>query len=67
MTHRDSKMLIETIHDYLNWIKSAEEQRGRPTGLSCRETLIDFLTFSIVKDITWEKMFTLDTLEAFCA
>jgi len=66
MAHKDSKMLIEAIHDYLDWIKSAEEHRGKPTGLSCRGTLMDFLSFSIIKDITWEKMFILETLEAFC-
>jgi site-specific recombinase XerD len=60
-------MLIEAIHDYLDWIKSVEEHRGKPTHLRYRQILIDFLTFSIIKDITWEKMFTLDTLEAFCA
>lgn len=67
MAHKDSKMLIESIQGYLDWIKSVEEHRGKPTHLRYRQILIDFLTFAISKDVTWEEMFTLDTLEAFCA
>jgi len=67
MAHKDSKMLIEAIQGYLDWIKSVEEHRGKPTHLRYRQILIDFLTFAISKDVTWEEMFTLDTLEAFCA
>jgi site-specific recombinase XerD len=66
MANRDSKMLIEAIHGYLDWIKSVDEHRGKPTSLGYRQTLFDFLTFTIIKDITWEEMFTINTLEAFC-
>ena len=66
MAHKDSNMLIEAIQGYLDWITSVEEHRGKPTHLRYRQILIDFLTFVISKDITWEEMFTLDTLEAFC-
>jgi len=62
MAHKDSKMLIEAIQDYQDWIKSVEEHRGKPTGLRCHRILMNFLTFTISKDITWEQMFTLDTL-----
>jgi hypothetical protein len=67
MAHKDSNMLIEAIQGYLDWIKSVEEHRGKPTHLRYRQILIDFLTFAISKDVTWEEMFTLDTLEVFCA
>jgi len=67
MANRDSKMLIEAIHGYLDWIKSVEEHRAKPTSLGYRQILFDFLTFTICKEITWEEMFNLDILEAFCA
>lgn len=67
MAHKNSKMLIEAIQDYLDWIKSVEKHRGKPTGLRYHRILMDFLTFTISKDMTWEQMFSLDTLKAFCA
>lgn len=65
MADRDSKMLIEAIQGYLDWITSVEEHRGKPTNLMYRQILMDFLIFAIQKEISWEEMFTLDTLEAF--
>jgi site-specific recombinase XerD len=67
MANRDSKMLIKAIYAYLDWIKSVQEHRGKPTRPGYREILFNFLTFTISKEITWEEMFTLDTLETFCA
>ncbi|MFQ5976229.1 MAG: hypothetical protein ACE5J5_07945, partial [Candidatus Hydrothermarchaeales archaeon] len=67
MGDKDSKMLSEAIQDYLDWIKLMEEHRGKPTSLGYRQILIDFLIFAIKKEIAWEEMFTLDTLETFGA
>jgi site-specific recombinase XerD len=65
MADKDSRMLTEAIQDYLDWIKSVEEHRGKPTRLGSRQRLIDFLIFAISKEIAWEEMFTRHTLEAF--
>jgi site-specific recombinase XerD len=67
MTNKDSKRLTEAIQGYLDWIKSLEEHRGKPTSLGYRQILIDFLIFAINKEIAWGEMFTRDTLEAFRA
>ena len=65
MADKDSKMLTEAIQGYLDWIESIEKHRGKPTNLRHRQRLIDFLIFAISKEVAWEEMFTLDTLEAF--
>jgi site-specific recombinase XerD len=67
MADKESKMLTEAIQGYLDWIESVEKHRGKPTDLGHRQILIDFLIFAIKKEIAWEEMFTLDTLEAFRA
>ena len=67
MAGNDLKMLVEGILDYLKWIKTVEEHRGRPLHLRYRNILIDFLVFTIRKDIVWQDMFTIKTLEAFQA
>jgi integrase/recombinase XerD len=61
----DLKMLVEGIQDYLTWIKAVEEHRGRPLHLYYRNILIDFLIFAVSKDIAWQDMFTMKTLEEF--
>jgi site-specific recombinase XerD len=67
MADSDSKMLIEAIQGYLDWITSVREHSGKPTRLRYPHILFDFLTFAISKEIAWEEMFTIDTLETFCA
>jgi site-specific recombinase XerD len=63
----DLKMLVEGIMNYLAWIKAVEEHRGRPLHLRYRNILVDFLIFTIRKDVVWHEMFTLKTLEDFQA
>lgn len=63
----DLKMLVEGILDYLKWIKAVEEHRGRSLHLRYRNILIDFLIFTVRKDIIWQDMFTMKTLEDFQA
>jgi len=65
MAGNDLKMLVEGILDYLKWIKAVEEHRGRPLHLRYRNILIDFLIFTVRKDIVWQDMFTMKTLEDF--
>jgi len=67
MLDKDSHMLMEGILDYMGWVKSLEEGKGRPSSLRYTRILIDFLIYVIHKGILWEEMFTLDTLEAFRA
>lgn len=67
MTNNDIKMLRQAILDYLSWVNSGEQYRGKPSNIRYREILIDFLFFAIHREIAWKEMFTLDTLKAFQA
>jgi site-specific recombinase XerD len=58
-------MLMEAILDYMRWVKSVEEHRGGSSSIRYTQILIDFLIYVIHKGIAWEKMFTVQTLEAF--
>jgi integrase/recombinase XerD len=58
-------MLMEAILDYMGWVKSVEDQRGRPSNLRYTRILTDFLIYMIHKGINWEEMFAFETLEAF--
>jgi len=58
-------MLMEAILDYMQWVKSVEDDRGSRSSLRYTRILIDFLIYVIHKDIAWKEMFTFDTLEAF--
>ena len=58
-------MLMEAILDYTRWVRSLEEQRGRPSKLRYTHILTDFLFYIIHKGMAWKEMFTLKTLEAF--
>jgi len=63
----DLKMLVQGMLDYFKWIKAVEEHRGRPLHLRYRNILIDFLLFTVRKDIVWHDMFTMKTFEDFQA
>jgi len=67
MVAADLKMLVEGILDYLKWIKAVEEHRGRSLHLRYRNILIDFLIFTVRKDVAWQDMFTMKTREDFQA
>jgi integrase/recombinase XerD len=58
-------MLMEAILDYMRWVKSMDEHRGGSSSIRYTQILIDFLIYVIHKGIAWEKMFTVQTLEAF--
>jgi len=62
---KDSRMLMEAILDYMRWVKSMDEHRGGSSSIRYTQILIDFLIYVIHKGIAWEKMFTVQTLEAF--
>ena len=64
MPDNDARMLAEGILDYLQWIKSSEEHKGS-SSVRYSKILIDFLIYSIRKDIDWDDMFTFDILKAF--
>ena len=65
MIDKDSRMLMEAILDYMRWVKSMDEHRGGSSSIRYTQILIDFLIYVIHKGIAWEKMFTVQTLEAF--
>ena len=56
---------MEAILDYMRWVKSMDEHRGGSSSIRYTQILIDFLIYVIHKGIAWEKMFTVQTLEAF--
>ncbi len=58
-------MLMEAILDYMQWVKSVEDDRGSRSSLRYTRILIDFLIYVIHKGIAWKGMFTFDTIEAF--
>lgn len=58
---------MESILDYMHWVKSLEEKKGGPSSLRYTRILIDFLIYVIHKGIAWEEIFTLTTLEEFQA
>jgi site-specific recombinase XerD len=62
---KQSRMLMEAILGYMQWIKSVEDHRGSHSRLRYTQILTDFLIYVIHKGIAWEEMFTFDTLEAF--
>ena len=65
MVNEDIKRLMESILDYTRWVRSFEEQRGRPSKLRYTHILTDFLFYVIHKGVAWKEMFTLKTLDAF--
>ncbi len=56
---------MEAILDYVQCTKCAEEHRSSRKTIQYTQILIDFLIYTIKKDIVWEDMFTFDTLRAF--
>ena len=65
MVDDDIKRLMESILDYIRWIRCLEEQRGGPSHLRYTHILTDFLFYVIHKGMAWKEMFTLKTLKAF--
>ena len=57
---------MDSILDYMRWIRSVEKEKGSPSHKRYKRILIDFLIYVIHKDMVWESMFTPDTVEAFC-
>jgi integrase/recombinase XerD len=65
VTDKDSRMLMDAILNYMGWVKSMENDGGSPGAIRYTRILTDFLIYVIHKGIAWEKMFTLNTVEAF--
>lgn len=59
------RMLVKAIEDYTKWAETMRDQKRRPMEMSYHHILMDFVMFAINRDMTWEELFTLDTLEAF--
>ena len=65
MVPEDSRRLMDSILDYMHWIKSVEQEKGSPSHKRYKRILTDFLIYVIHKGTAWENMFTLSTVEAF--
>lgn len=65
MADEDIRMLLQAILDYFRWLKAIEEPRGSRLSDRYSRILIDFVIFSIHKDIAWKDMFTFDTFREF--
>jgi integrase/recombinase XerD len=65
VTDKDSRMLMDAILDYMGWVKSMENHGRGPGTIRYTRILSDFFIYVIHKGIAWEKIFTVDTLEAF--
>jgi len=61
----DVRMLLEAILDYFVWLKAGEETRVSRHSERYGQILIDFVIFSMHKDIAWNDMFTFDTFREF--
>ncbi|MBW2221181.1 MAG: tyrosine-type recombinase/integrase [Deltaproteobacteria bacterium] len=64
MSDTNYQMLEQAIRDYLQWIKS-REYRNRKGRKRYEKVLSDFLAFVSEKKISWDDMFTLDSLKGF--
>lgn len=67
MADKETTMLVESILEYMDWMKSMEEHRGRPSSLRYPQILMDFILFVIRKGVAHKDVFTLDTLNGFKA
>jgi integrase/recombinase XerD len=61
----DIRMLLQAILDYFGWLKVIEEPRGSQLRKRYAQILIEFIIFSVHKDIVWKDMFTFDTFREF--
>ena len=58
-------MLRKAILDYFKWLDSGGQYRGNPSYIRYSQILMDFLFFAIDHDLSWQQMFTPQTLAAF--
>ena len=65
MANEDIKMLRKAILDYFKWLDSGGQYRGNPSYIRYSQILMDFLFFAIDHDLSWQQMFTPQTLAAF--
>jgi integrase/recombinase XerD len=65
MANEDIKMLRKAILDYFKWLESGGQYRGNPSHIRYSQILMDFLFFAIDHDLSWQQMFTPQTLTAF--
>ena len=65
MPDKDIRRLVEAIVDYLEWEKTLKGNGAHRPVTRDSLILIDFLRFTARKDISWEEMFTLNTLKEF--
>lgn len=65
MADKDIRMLVEGVVDYLEWETSIKANGAHRPITRDSFILIEFLRFAARKDMSWEEMFTLQTLKEF--
>lgn len=65
MANKDIKMLSKAILDYFKWLDSGDHYWANPSHRRYSQILMGFLFFVIDRDLSWQQMFTLQTLTAF--
>jgi site-specific recombinase XerD len=65
MANEDIKGLRKAIVDYFKWLESGDQYRGNPSHIRYSQILMDFLFFAIDRDLSWQQMFTPQTLADF--
>ena len=65
MANEDIKILRKAILDYFKWLDAGGQYRGNPSSIRYSQILMDFLFFAIDHDLSWQQMFTPQTLAAF--
>lgn len=65
MADEDLQRLFGAILDFFQWLKPTEAARSKRGRQYYNLVLIEFLIFTIHRDIAWEDMFTFDTFRAF--
>jgi integrase/recombinase XerD len=63
MLDEDIKKLLQAILDYSAWLSTAENSKRRREHYT--HVLIEFLIFTVHREIPWKDVFLLDTLRGF--
>jgi integrase/recombinase XerD len=60
---QDITRLTHAVVDFLGWLSATGNSKNLRENYD--QTLIDFLVFALQKELSWESMFSLDTLRMF--
>lgn len=63
MGNQDITRLTKAVVDFFGWLSATGNSKNLREHYD--QTLIDFLVFALQKQLSWENMFSLDTLRLF--